>query len=71
MSENPVRLALDSERCIGSGQCEMVEEEVFVVDDDTGIATVIQPGTLPRERAVSVVENCPAGAISIVESQPS
>ena len=66
MSGDLVRVAVDDERCIGGGQCEMLEPDVFVVDDDEAVSSVIGTGTLPRERADVVVHRCPGAAISIV-----
>ena len=66
MSEGLVRVAVDDERCIGGGQCEMLEPDVFVVDDDEAVSSVIGTGTLARERADVVVHRCPGAAISIV-----
>ena len=67
MSTELVRVAVDEERCIGGGQCEMLEPEVFLVDDEA-ISFVIGSGALPRPRADVVVHRCPGAAISIVES---
>ncbi|MYH77774.1 MAG: ferredoxin [Acidimicrobiaceae bacterium] len=69
VSADLVRVAVDSERCIGGGQCEMLEPEVFLVDDDEAISSVIGSGELPRDRADVVVHRCPGAAISIVEPQ--
>lgn len=65
-SEDLVRVAVDSQRCIGGGQCEMLEPEVFLVDDDEAISSVIGSGVLPRARADVVVHRCPGAAISVV-----
>ncbi|MYH44571.1 MAG: ferredoxin [Acidimicrobiaceae bacterium] len=64
-----VRVAVDAERCIGGGQCEMLESEVFLVDDDEAISSVVGSGALPRPRADVVVHRCPGAAVSIVEPQ--
>ena len=69
MSGDLVRVAVDEARCIGGGQCEMLEPEVFLVDDDTVVSSVIGSGALPRPRAEVVVHRCPGAAISIVEPQ--
>ena len=60
-----VRVQVDAEACLGSGTCEMLEEQTFLVDDDTSIASVIGTGLLPPERAEKAIEKCPAQAISI------
>lgn len=61
-----VKMAVNADTCISGGQCEMLEADVFVVDDDLAIATVIGDGMLPRKRAEEVIDRCPAAAISIV-----
>jgi len=63
-----VNVTVDPEVCIGGGQCEMLEEGVFALDDDTMISSVIGAGELPRARAELVVDRCPGRAISIVEN---
>ncbi len=66
-TDGMVKLALNQEVCIGSGQCEMLEEETFLIDDETVIAGVIGTGMLPPDRAEHVINTCPTGAISIAE----
>lgn len=63
-----VTLVVDQERCIGSGSCEMLEEEVFMLDDDTNIAGLVGDGQLPAARALAVIDRCPSAAIRIVEA---
>ncbi|MCY3635114.1 MAG: ferredoxin [bacterium] len=62
-----VRVAVDQELCIGGGICEMLEPEVFELDDDIVISSVISDGLLPRDRADVVVDRCPGRAISLEE----
>ena len=64
-SSDKVKVVVNSDVCIGSGQCEMLEEETFLVDDDTVIAGVVGTGLLPPDRAQVVISTCPTGAISI------
>ena len=66
-----VRVRIDDETCITGGQCEMLEPEVFLVDDDLAISTLIGDGALPRDRALVVIDRCPGRAISIVASDGS
>ena len=67
MSSDRVRMAVDHDRCIGGGQCEMLEPDVFLLDDEEAVSSVIGAGMLPRPRAEVVVDRCPSAAISIVE----
>jgi len=64
-----VAVRVDEEVCIGAGQCEMLEEGTFLIDDDTAIAKVIGSGRLPRDRADVVIERCPSGAISLASDE--
>ncbi|MFW2383299.1 MAG: ferredoxin [Acidimicrobiales bacterium] len=66
-----VAVAVDSDVCIGAGQCEMMEEETFLLDDVTSISAVIGTGRLPPDRAEAIVNTCPSGAISIVTEEES
>lgn len=69
MSETDlVNVAINAETCISGGQCEMLEPDVFLIDDDLVIGTVIGDGRLPRKRAEEVIDRCPSAAISIVPS---
>lgn len=63
-----VKVAVDPEACIGGGQCEMLEDVVFALDDDTMISSVTGSGELPRARAELVIDRCPGRAITIVEN---
>lgn len=67
-SEQPrlVRVAIDGDVCIGVGQCELLEPDVFELDEDEGLAHTKGEAMLPADRAAVVVDKCPSGAISIV-----
>jgi ferredoxin len=65
-SSERVVLLVDTDRCIGSGMCEMLEEAIFLIDEDTNIAGVLGDGSLPSERAAVVIDRCPASAISVL-----
>lgn len=66
MSET-VTLLIDPEVCVGIGQCESFEPEVFVYDEDAGFASARAGATLPPDRADQVIRACPSGAIRIVD----
>src|ERR1700757_255840 len=42
----PVKITVDRDKCIASGQCVLIAPENFDQDDD-GIVVVIQPNALP------------------------
>ncbi len=69
MSEGLVVVQVDAEKCIGIGNCEMLEPEVFLLDDDTGLASVVGTGSLPLDRAEKVVAGCPSGSLSICRAE--
>lgn len=63
-----VLMSVDAESCIGAGQCEMLAEDVFLINDDEGIAEVLGAGLLERSLAVAAVDRCPGRAIGFTES---
>lgn len=64
-----VTVEIDQDVCVGVGQCELLEDRVFRLDDDEGVSVVVGDGRLPRRRAEIVVDKCPSGAISICEEE--
>ncbi|AOR30412.1 ferredoxin [Streptomyces fodineus] len=63
-----MRITIDRDRCIGSGQCVMTAPGVFTQDDDAVVALV--PGhedgaADPRVHDVPLV--CPVQAVAIFE----
>lgn len=60
MAQIPV---IDDGACLAHGDCEDLAPDVFRVEE---IATVI--GTAPVDQLISVAEGCPAGAISVIDT---
>ena len=63
-----MKLKVDLARCVGHGRCYDLAPDVF--DEDAhGHCALLQPDVPPehQEAARAAVENCPEGAISIVE----
>jgi ferredoxin len=54
---------IDEDVCAAHGECEAIAPDVFRVDD---IARVI--GTGPAELLLTAAEECPLGAIRIVDA---
>ncbi|NUS26901.1 MAG: ferredoxin [Streptomyces sp.] len=63
-----MKVELEADKCVASGQCVLAAMEVFDQDDD-GIAIVLDDSPAPEllddvEEAIAV---CPAAAIRLVE----
>lgn len=65
--EATVVVTIDADVCVGIGQCELLEPDVFALDDDLGYSAVVGTGRLPVDRAEVVIDKCPSNAIRIVE----
>ncbi len=63
-----VRVAVDRERCMGSGNCLFWAPGTFDLDDD-GVAVVIDPAGDVVERITVAAEGCPTRAISVVRQE--
>jgi ferredoxin len=69
----PVRVTVDQDRCIASGQCVIAAKEVFDQRDEDGVV-VLRTANPPAELAEDVREAvalCPARAIVVDESDAS
>ena len=62
----PVKVEIDRERCMGSGNCIYWAAKVFDVADDM-VAVVIGDPDEHRERVELAAEHCPTNAISLHE----
>lgn len=61
-----MRIVLEADRCIGSGNCEMLAPEVFEIRDDMVCRILIEePGPDLEEDAEMAVEACPTRALRI------
>jgi ferredoxin len=63
-----MKVVVDSERCTGHGRCYSLAQEVFDADEEGH--SFVRDTELPEElkaRAQVGVDNCPEGAISIVD----
>jgi ferredoxin len=62
---NRIRIVVDRDLCIGSGDCVDAEPEVFALDDD-GKAFVIDPDAATAEEVIDAARNCPVTAIFVI-----
>ena len=57
------RILIDEEECIGCGSCEEICPEVFVLNEDTEKAEVINPEGGPEDLIEEALEACPVECI--------
>ena len=61
-----MKIEINREACMGSGNCQFWAPGVFDIDDD-GIAVVLDPTAAPEEKVVLAVDGCPTKAITLVQ----
>lgn len=59
-----LEVAIDRDRCIGSGNCAYWLPAVFQLDDG-GYAIVVDPAAASEADIVTTAQRCPSRAISI------
>lgn len=63
-------VVLNAELCIGVGNCELLQPDHFLIDEDTGIAEMVGDGAMSQAAAEEVVDRCPSGALTIQSAGP-
>jgi ferredoxin len=65
-----MKIVLDQDKCVASGQCVLAAPEVFDQRDDDGIAVLLRehPVTGKEESVREAGRICPAAAIRVEES---
>lgn len=58
-------VTLDSEKCMGCGVCVQVAPEVFSLDTEAGVASVILPEGGPTVKQAA--KSCPVSCIKVTE----
>ena len=63
-----MKVELEADKCVASGQCVLAAMDVFDQDDD-GIAILVQDSPAPEllDDVKEAVAVCPAAAIRLVE----
>ncbi|HEX2700627.1 MAG TPA: ferredoxin [Acidimicrobiales bacterium] len=62
-------IRLQRARCIGSKCCTHAAPGVFALDDQQ-VVTVVDPAGGTREQVQLAADECPTGAISVVDGDP-
>ncbi|MFC1405190.1 MULTISPECIES: ferredoxin [Streptacidiphilus] len=65
-----MRITANQDRCVGAGQCVLVDPEAFDQNDADGTVIVLRPnpGTEPEiARAREAVNVCPGRTLALVE----
>jgi ferredoxin len=62
---NRIRVEVDRDLCIGSGDCVASQPEVFQLDDEAK-AYVVDPDAAATDDIVEAASNCPVTAIFVI-----
>ncbi|MFH8410975.1 ferredoxin [Streptomyces sp. NPDC018019] len=62
-----MRITIDSERCVGAGQCVLSAPAVFDQDEDGIVTLLAEPGADEESRARIAGALCPSRAITVHE----
>lgn len=62
---NRIRVEVDRDLCIGSGDCVATQPDVFELDDE-GKAVVLDVDVAPIDDIVEAARNCPVTAIFVI-----
>jgi ferredoxin len=60
-----LKIEINRDACMGSGNCSFWAPGVFDLDDD-GVAVVIDPDAQPEDKVILAGQGCPTQAITIV-----
>ncbi len=58
-------VSVDRTRCVGSGNCAFWAPGAFDLDDDEGLAVVLDPDATDLEHLKAAERGCPTQAITV------
>ncbi len=67
-SEQPLKIVIDHEACIGDGACVECAPDTFVLDDDS-VARVIEPVGDIRDDILEAARACPLDIITVIDEE--
>ena len=59
-----MRIEIDRELCMGSGNCSFWAPGVFDLDDE-GVVMIVDPEAQPEDKVILAAQGCPTQAIVI------
>ncbi|MER7988719.1 ferredoxin [Streptomyces noursei] len=62
-----MRITIDSDRCVGAGQCVLSAPQVFDQDEDGIVSLLAAPGADEAAKVRIAAALCPSGAITAHE----
>lgn len=64
---DPTRgVTVEETRCVGSGECTRVAPGAFTIDEERGLAVVVEGvSAIPLDRLQRAARECPTGAIRV------
>jgi len=68
-----MKISVDTQKCVASGQCVLAAAEVFDQRDDDGTVILLNDSPDPDQYdAVRLAaQMCPASVISVIENEPA
>jgi ferredoxin len=64
-----VRISVETDRCVGAGQCVLTAPDIFDQDDFGIVRVLTEPGDAETwEAAVQAGHICPSQAITVTDS---
>jgi ferredoxin len=61
-----LEIVVDTQRCMGSGNCAFHAPGTFDLDEDAGHAVVVDPDGSSEDQVILAAEGCPVGAIAVI-----
>jgi len=63
-----LQIRVDRDKCTGEAVCVDIAPEVFQLDEEEGLAEVINPSGADRDIIIEAAQSCPQSAITVIEA---